>query len=93
MLKAPDPSFTTRTTTNWSVNGFWTGGYENECRWYDNLMEAAEAPPLPLISSLLGMLFAVLAIAVKLRIVTELHKSGFIQPEGFGAGVANVESA
>jgi len=70
---SPRPgSFTTNTKTNWSVNGFWTGGYENNCRWYAKLMETVEAEPLPLISSLLGMLFAVLAIAVKLRIVAAL---------------------
>jgi hypothetical protein len=71
---SPGPgSITTHTKTNWSVNGFWTGGYENSCRWHSKLMETVEAQPLPLIEGLLAILFAVLAIAVKLRIVTEIY--------------------
>jgi hypothetical protein len=71
---SPQPgSTTTQTKTNWQVSGFWTGGYENTCRWHGELMKAVEAEPLPLVSTLLGMLFAVLAIALKLRIMAEMN--------------------
>jgi len=64
---------TKHTKTNWSVNAFWTGGYENECRWYAKLMETVEVEPVQLIDSLLGILFLILAIARKLKIAGELR--------------------
>lgn len=64
--------YSTHSKTNWSVNGFWTGSYEHTCRWLPKLMEAVEAKPLPLFTTLLSIGFSVLAIAIKLRIMTEL---------------------
>lgn len=84
---SPQPgSTTTHTKTDWSVNGFWTGGYENDCRWHTQLMKVVEAEPLQLVNSLLGLLFAVLAIGVKLKIVTDLDQAGpwTDQPAGLG---------
>jgi hypothetical protein len=67
-------SYAGHSKTNWSANGFWTGGYENECCWYGKLMEALEAPKVAVISTALGLVFGVLAVAVKLRIVEELER-------------------
>lgn len=61
------------TKTNWEVHAFWTGGYESDCRWYDELMETAEAEPLRFVNTSLGLVFSVLAVAIKLRIVSELY--------------------
>jgi hypothetical protein len=66
-------SVTTQSKTDFSVNGFWTGGYENECHWHTKLMAVAEAEPLPLAEFLLGIIFAVLAIVVKLEITDKLY--------------------
>jgi hypothetical protein len=79
--------------TNWAVNAFWTGGYDGECRWYADFMKALNAPKLPFISTVLGLAFGVLAIAVKLTIADRLwpRRIGFdqdVQPEqlnSFGA--------
>jgi hypothetical protein len=66
---SPRPGTTvTHTKTNWRVNGFWTGGYESDCRWHTDLMRTVEAEPLPIINTLLGLLFAVFATVIKLRI-------------------------
>jgi hypothetical protein len=71
---SPGPGmFTTQTKTNWQVNGFWTGGFEDTFRWHGELMKALEVEPLPLITTLLELMFAVLAIAIKLRIVTGMY--------------------
>ncbi len=61
-------SFSTQNKTDFSVNAFWTGGYENECRWHSKLMAVVETKPLPLTDFLLGVLFAVLAVIVKLEV-------------------------
>jgi hypothetical protein len=66
-------SFTTRSNTNWSVNGFWTGGYEDNCRWYGAAAAIYETQTLPPVVTLLGIVFAVLAVAVKLRVVRDLR--------------------
>lgn len=66
---------TTQTKTNWGVNPLWIGGYENRCRWHPALMGAMETEPPPLITSLLEIMLAVLAIAVKLKIVAELRET------------------
>jgi hypothetical protein len=68
-------SVTTQTKWSWQVNGFWTGGYESDCRWHDDLMKVIEAEPLPLVTTLLGLLFAVLAIVVKFRIVAGIYET------------------
>lgn len=71
---SPQPgSYRTNTKSDVSVNGFWTGGYENACRWHTKMMKLVETEPLPLIEFLLGVLFAILAIVVKLRITAELY--------------------
>jgi hypothetical protein len=80
---SPRPgTVTTETRTSWHVNGFWTGGYENTCRWHADLMAALEAEPLPLVATLLELLFAVLAIAVKVRIVAGTYEPMPTGPEG-----------
>jgi hypothetical protein len=72
----PHPgSFNMQSKTHYSVNGFWTGGYQNECHWYTDLMKEAEARTLPLIETLLGILFGVLAILVKIKVTTEVYGS------------------
>jgi hypothetical protein len=59
--------------TNWAVNGFWTGGYENECRWYGERAKAQRTAKLSVISTTLGLAFGVLAIGVKLTITQRLR--------------------
>lgn len=59
--------------THFGVNGFWTGGYEDECRWYSDLMKVAEAKKLPLVETLLGLMFGILAIIVKIKVATEVY--------------------
>jgi hypothetical protein len=66
-------STTTRSVTNWSVNGFWTGGYEDECRWYGKVMEALQAPGLAVVSTALTLVFGVLAVGIKLAITEDLR--------------------
>ncbi|HEX5218897.1 MAG TPA: hypothetical protein VFZ59_04970 [Verrucomicrobiae bacterium] len=61
------------TNVSWSVNVFWTGGYEDECRWYGKLAEVMHAPKLPLANTLLTLLFGGFAIAIKLAIVQRLQ--------------------
>jgi len=61
-----------QTTTNWGGNAFWTGGYDNDCRWHAALMSAVEAPRLAPVSTLLSLLMGTLAIGVKLRIARGL---------------------
>ena len=75
--EAKPGSTTTQSKTDFSVNGFWTGGYENECRWYSKLMQVLETPALAVISTSLGLVFGVLAIAIKLRISEDI-----VQPAG-----------
>ncbi|HKB02160.1 MAG TPA: hypothetical protein VKD90_08070 [Gemmataceae bacterium] len=77
-------SVTTHTKTNWQVNAFWTGGYEDTCRWHGELMKAVEAQPLPLVNTLLGLMFGVLAVAIKLRVVAELYEPMPVGPAGSG---------
>ena len=64
---------TERTNTNWGVNGFWTGGYADNCKWHESLMKSLESEPLGLVDRLLTLLFAVLAIAIKIKIVSDLY--------------------
>jgi hypothetical protein len=73
-------TFHTTHTTTMSVNGFWTGGYENECRWHTKLMAAVNAQPHPMVEFVLGLTFSVLAIVVKLKVVGEMYR-----PPGSGS--------
>jgi hypothetical protein len=85
---SPRPGYhRTNTKSDVSVNGFWMGGYENSCRWHTKLMAAVETDPMPLVEFLLGVLFAILAIVVKLRITADLYGSDIAQagPEQDGA--------
>jgi hypothetical protein len=68
--------------TNWGVNGFWVGGYENDSRWHTAVMGAADAPRLAPVSTLLALLYGVLAIAVKLKIARGLYPAGLPAMEG-----------
>jgi hypothetical protein len=70
--KAPG-NFATTEKTNWSVNAFWTGGYEDETRWYGKVADVYETQKLQPVSTLLGIAFAILAIAIKARIVRDLR--------------------
>jgi hypothetical protein len=84
--EAKPGSTTVQSRTNFSVNGFWTGGYENECRWYSKLMQVMEVPTLAVISTSLAIVFGVLAVAIKLRISEDIvppaGKVIFIEPDG-----------
>jgi hypothetical protein len=71
---SPRPgSITMQTRTNWRVNAFWTGDYQDNSGWHADLMKAVEEEPLPLVTTLLALLFAVLAIVVKLRIAAGIY--------------------
>jgi hypothetical protein len=51
-------------------------------------MKVVEAEPLPLVSTLLGLLFAVLAIVIKVRIVAEIyHQTPIGQVKGSESGL------
>lgn len=65
---------TQHTSTNWHVNSFWTGDYADSCKWHENFMKALGAPPLPLVDALLTLLFALLAIAIKFRIINNVYR-------------------
>lgn len=76
------PNHTSR--TNWAVNGFWIGGYESECRWYSKYMEALDTSAVDAIAGVLGLVFGVLAIAVKLQITMLLSDGDAEVPESVG---------
>lgn len=61
------------TNASWSVNVFWTGGYEDDCRWYGKLAEACHTAKLPFMGTLLTLLFGALAVAIKVAIVQRLQ--------------------
>jgi hypothetical protein len=61
------------TNVSWSVNTFWTGGYEDECRLYGRLAEACHTAKLPFVETLLTLLFGALAVAIKIAIVQRLQ--------------------
>jgi hypothetical protein len=64
--------YTQHNETNWAVNAFWTGGYENSCRWYSAVAKAYKTPKAEVIATVLGLFFAVLAIAAKLTVAERL---------------------
>ena len=66
--------------TNWGVNAFWIGGYENESRWYGKYIEARETPAVDWIVAVLALAFGVLAIAVKLHIAQALESPDAPEP-------------
>jgi hypothetical protein len=61
------------TNVSWSVNAFWTGGYEDDCRWYAKLAEAGHTLKLPFVETFLSLLFGAVVVAVKLAIVQRLQ--------------------
>jgi len=54
---------------SWNVNTFWTSGYEDDCRWYGKLAEVFRTAKLPLVETLLGLLFGAFGVGIKVRIV------------------------
>lgn len=87
--ESPAPNeVTTMNTDTFHVNGLWTGGYENRCCWLEDLMEAVDAPPLPLVVLLLGLMFTVLAVVVKLRITACLDEPAAPPPDGPAAAAS-----
>lgn len=61
------------TNVSWNINAFWTGGYEDNCRWYGKLAEVFHNSKLPLVDTLLTLLFGAMAVAVKIAIVQRLQ--------------------
>lgn len=61
------------TNISWSVNVFWTGGFADDCKWYDKLAAVLKVSPLPLVDTLLSLLFGAFAVAIKLAIVQRLQ--------------------
>jgi hypothetical protein len=53
-------------------NHFWVGGYEQNCRWYGEFMNAVGAAPVPVVGRLLWLIFGLLAVLVKISIVGRL---------------------
>jgi hypothetical protein len=76
----------TQTKTSWNINGFWTGGYEDTCRWHANLMKVVEADPVPVVTALLVLVFSVLAVAIKLRIAGDIYGPRPWEPEAPNEG-------
>jgi hypothetical protein len=68
------------TNVSWNVNTFWTGGYEADCRWYDKVADVYLTAKLPLVDTLLGLLFGAFAVAIKVRIVQSMTSSGAAAP-------------
>jgi hypothetical protein len=67
-------SVTRSENTRWSVNARWTGGYEDETAWDAAIIQACRIQPVAVVSTLLGLLFGVLAIGVKLDIMLKLRE-------------------
>lgn len=63
------------TNMSWSVNVFWTGGFEADCKWYGKLADVYKVSQLPLVDTLLTLLFGAFAVAIKLAIVQRLKKA------------------
>jgi hypothetical protein len=81
------------TNVSWSVNAFWTGGYEGDCRWYDKLSEALHTSKLPLVETLLSLLFGAFAVAIKIAIVQRLQpETPRVTPPATPAGLSKDET-
>jgi hypothetical protein len=79
--------FHSQTKESFNVHGFWTGGYADTCHWHADVMKTVEADPLPVVTTLLGLVFAVLAIAIKLRIAVDVYgRTGGPEPEARSEG-------
>jgi hypothetical protein len=64
---------TQHANVSWHVNVFWTGGYEDGCRWYGKLVDVYKTSKLPFVETLLGLLFGAMAVAVKIAVVQRLQ--------------------
>lgn len=64
---------TYHTNTNFNVDSFWTGGYQDDCRLYGRLAASFNFVPQPIVQTLLTLLFGVMAVAIKIAIVQRLH--------------------
>jgi hypothetical protein len=60
------------TNTQSHVHPFWTGGYADGSYWYEDMMDALNAPPADVITTAMALVFGVLAIAVKLTVAERL---------------------
>jgi hypothetical protein len=61
------------TTSGWNVNVLWTGGYAGESKWYGDLAKGLNATTLPVVVTLLKLLFGAFAVAIKLTVVEGLQ--------------------
>jgi hypothetical protein len=75
------------TNVSWNVNTFWTGGYEADCRWYGKVVDVYHTAKLPLVDTLLGLLFGAFAVAIKVRIVQGMTLDGAAAPPILGNSV------
>lgn len=62
----------TSQNTKWSVNAFWAGGYEHNCRWHAKYAEALESGPVPLLSQILAWICLTVAVAMKLTVIRNI---------------------
>lgn len=69
-------------SVNWSINVFWTGGYAEDGKWYSKLTDAMKVARLPVVETLLALLFGAFAVAIKLAIVQRLQPEPPIMPTG-----------
>jgi hypothetical protein len=70
-------------SVNWSyqVHSFWVGGYENNDHWYADAVANAKATTVPVLTWILGVLFLVLAVAMKWTIIqTICGEEGIVAP-------------
>jgi len=54
---------------NWSVNVFWSGGYGDECHRYGKLVDSYSTAAVPLVQTLLTLLFGALAAGIKIALL------------------------
>jgi hypothetical protein len=57
------------TNVSMNVNVFWSGGYGDESHWYGKLAAAYGTTPVPVVLTLLKLLFAVLAVGIKIALL------------------------
>jgi hypothetical protein len=77
------------TNVSWSVNAFWTGGYDADCRWYGKLTETLHTSKLPFADTLLSLLFGAFAVAIKIAIVQRLEpETAPVMPPVASAGMS-----
>ncbi len=72
-----DGSTATKTVTYkiaFPLMTLWVGGYQHETRWYTEYTQELETQPIPFIQTVSGLLFLVVAIAMKIKVIQELQK-------------------